>query len=60
MVAGETPPIEYHQGKSIYINEAGLYTLIFGSKLESAELFKDYVFEEVLPRIRKKWIFRFR
>ena len=30
-----------------------MYALIFGSTLESAEIFKDWVFEEVLPSIRK-------
>lgn len=37
----------------IWINEAGLYALIFGSKLPSAEKFKDWVTHEVLPSIRK-------
>lgn len=35
------------------INESGLYTLIFGSKLESAMKFKHWVTSEVLPAIRK-------
>ena len=35
------------------INESGLYTLIFGSKLESAMKFKHWVTSEVLPTIRK-------
>jgi prophage antirepressor-like protein len=37
----------------VIVNEPGLYSLIFGSKLESAERFRDWVFEEVLPQIRK-------
>lgn len=37
----------------IVINEANLYRLIFGSKLESAVAFQDWVFEEVLPTIRQ-------
>ena len=36
-----------------FINESGLYTLIFGSKLESAQRFKHWVTSEVLPAIRK-------
>lgn len=36
-----------------YINESGLYALIFGSKLESAREFKKWVTSEVLPSIRK-------
>lgn len=35
------------------INEAGVYQLIFGSKLESAKAFQNWVFSEVLPSIRK-------
>ncbi|MEI6729586.1 MAG: Bro-N domain-containing protein [bacterium] len=35
------------------INESGLYTLIFGSKLETAKAFKKWVTSEVLPTIRK-------
>lgn len=37
----------------IFINESGLYALIFGSKLESAKRFKRWVTSEVLPAIRK-------
>lgn len=39
--------------ETIYINESGLYALIFGSKLESAERFKHWVTSEVLPTLRK-------
>lgn len=35
------------------INESGMYSLIFGSKLESARRFKHWVASEVLPSIRK-------
>ena len=35
-----------------YINESGLYSLIFGSKLETAKKFKRWVTKEVLPSIR--------
>lgn len=37
----------------VIINESGLYSLIFGSKLESAVRFKRWVTGEVLPAIRK-------
>lgn len=37
----------------ITINESGMYSLIFGSKLESAKRFKRWVTAEVLPTIRK-------
>lgn len=39
------------------INESGVYTLIFGSKLKSAERFKHWVTSEVLPCIRKNGIY---
>ena len=35
------------------INESGVYSLVFGSKLESAKRFKRWVTSEVLPSIRK-------
>lgn len=35
------------------INESGLYSLCFGSKLEGAKRFKRWVTSEVLPSIRK-------
>lgn len=39
--------------KAIAISESGLYSLIFGSKLEEAKRFKRWVTSEVLPAIRK-------
>lgn len=39
--------------KVTIINESGLYSLIFGSKLKSATRFKRWVTKEVLPSIRK-------
>ena len=35
------------------VSEPGLYKLIFKSRKEEAEAFQDWVFEEVLPAIRK-------
>ena len=35
------------------LEEAGIYQLIFGSKLPSAKAFQQWVFSEVLPTIRK-------
>lgn len=35
------------------INESGLYCLIFGSELDSAQAFKSWVTHDVLPSIRK-------
>ena len=51
-----TPSIKDSMGRKQYptwINESGLYALIFGSKLESAKRFKHWVTSEVLPAIRK-------
>ena len=39
--------------KMVIINESGLYSLIFSSKLEGALRFKRWVTSEVLPSIRK-------
>lgn len=39
--------------KMTIVNESGLYSLIFGSKLEKARAFKHWVTSEVLPSIRK-------
>ena len=36
-----------------FINESGLYALVFGSKLPSAKKFKRWVTSEVLPSLRK-------
>ena len=45
--------IKNEPGGSIFINESGLYSLIFGSRLESARNFKRWVTKDVLPSIRK-------
>ena len=39
------------------VNESGLYSLIFSSKLDSAKRFKRWVTSEVLPAIRKHGIY---
>lgn len=36
-----------------FVNESGIYSLIFGSKLSTARQFKRWVTSEVLPAIRK-------
>ena len=46
-------PFKNEQGGSIFINESGLYSLIFGSRLESANNFKRWVTKDVLPSIQK-------
>ena len=52
---GETPPQQNGtRGKyCTFINEPGFYELVFGSKLEFAKKFRQWVFTSVLPSIRK-------
>ena len=56
MVDGETQSqfgIELEQRGGWLINEAGLYSLVLGSKLPNAKKFKRWVTSEVLPAISK-------
>ena len=46
-------PFKNEQGGSIFINESGLYSLMFGSRLELARNFKRWVTKDALPSIRK-------
>lgn len=48
----DTPTVSGVQSMT-FIHESGLYSLIFGSKLETAKVFKKWVTSEVLPSIRK-------
>lgn len=41
------------QPHSIYINESGLYSLLFKSRLEIGKKFKNWITSEVIPNIRK-------
>ena len=41
----------------ILINESGLYSLIFGSELENAKVFKRWVTSEVLPTLRRSGVY---
>ncbi|QNH08611.1 201R [Invertebrate iridescent virus Kaz2018] len=50
---GTQNELSYHEGKSIYINEPGLYNLIMSSEAPFAEQFQDMVYEKILPSIRK-------
>lgn len=55
-VQNVTPYISDNLGRKQYptfINESGVYSLIFGSKLPSAKKFKHWVTSEVLPTLRK-------
>ena len=42
-----------YKSQAVIINESGVYSLIFSSKLEGARQFKRWVTSEVLPSIRK-------
>lgn len=46
-----TPIVQQRQ--ILFVTESGLYDLIFGSKLDSAQKFKHWVTSVVLPQIRK-------
>ena len=50
-----TPPplVSNFRGSMLYLKESSLYSLIFGSKLESAKAFRRWVTKDVLPSIRK-------
>lgn len=48
------PNLGTHHKDTIFLTESGLYQLIFSSKLEMAIIFKKWVFEVVLPSIRKR------
>ena len=41
------------QPHTVFVDEAGMYSLVMGSALPSAEAFKDWVCEEVLPALRE-------
>ena len=49
---GQNAP-EFGQRGTWLINESGVYSLIFGSKLPEAKQFKKWVTSVVLPSIRK-------
>jgi len=50
--------ISYNDGKAVYINEPGLYALIMKSKTHFAKTFQKFVYEQILPSIRKRGRFQ--
>ena len=48
-----TPSIQRGNPEAVFINEPGFYELVFNSKLDSARIFRQWVFTYVLPSIRK-------
>ena len=59
--ANHPPPllVSNFQGSTLYLNESSLYSLIFGSKLESAKAFKRWVTSVILPSMRKTGSFSY-
>ena len=51
--AGWRITTQFGEKETTIINESGIYSLIFSSKLEGAQRFKRWVTSEVLPSIRK-------
>lgn len=45
-----------YEGQQPYLSEAGVYELAFSSKLPAAIAFKSWVFEDLLPSIRRQGI----
>ena len=43
----------YNDGKSIYVNEYGLYTLVLGSKKPEAKAIQRWLTHEVMPSLRR-------
>lgn len=58
---GKTPPLEMLDMNSprgmLYLKEAGLYQLIFSSKMPNAKEFQRWIFEEVLPELRRNGMY---
>ena len=50
--------LTYNDGKAVYINEPGLYALIMKSKTHFAKTFQKFVYEQILPSIRKRGRFQ--
>ena len=44
--------------KCIIINESGFYEIVFKSRLPAAKMFREWVFDKVLPSIRKYGYYR--
>ncbi len=46
-------PLKGNDLSTTWVSEAGMFQLIFSSKMEQAKLFTKWIVEEVLPSIRK-------
>jgi prophage antirepressor-like protein len=50
---GSFEPLTYNEGKAVYVNESGLYSLILSSEAPFAKEFRRLVCKVILPSIRK-------
>ena len=50
---GELLPGPRKENKALYINEPGVYALIFNSDTPAARTFKKYVYQTLLPSLRR-------
>lgn len=53
-----TPPLWNESELTLYLNEAGLYSLIFKSNKKEAKIFTNWVCNDVLPSLRKHGIYK--
>ena len=51
---GKTPTMDVSELNTAWISEAGLYRLILKSRAKSAEVFQDWVGEDVLPQTERR------
>ena len=45
--------IDKYEATAVYLNESGLYTLMYSSQLPEATRFREWIMEDVLPAIRR-------
>ena len=50
----DTTGLTHNERTSTFITEPGVYALIMKSKLPRAEVFQDWVYEKLLPNLRKR------
>jgi prophage antirepressor-like protein len=54
----ESLPLDHNAKNAVFINEAGLYSLILKSQKDESRIFKKWVTTDVLPSIRKTGMYR--
>ncbi|MFM7990028.1 MAG: Bro-N domain-containing protein, partial [Candidatus Fonsibacter sp.] len=53
LMGNDSLPMKYQERTSLFINETGLFSLIFRSQMQEAKLFTKWICSEVLPTIRE-------